>query len=427
MILLKLPFSLSDAALQGLPGEIVKRVAPFTEADPAALLVQTLSFFGCAIGCKPHFMIGRDYHALKVYPTIVGATSKARKGSSSSIIRSIFEAADSTIRPRIRTGVSSGEGIIHAVRDASRREKNITRNGKVQNVVEEDCGVGDKRLLIYEPEFARLLKVSWRQGSTRSPVIRDCYDSTTLQIANKNTPETATDVQVVIIAHITMRELLRDLNEIEMQNGFANRFIWMFVHRRQHLPLGPKIPDKIIDELGAKVSTRLFSASRVGEMMRSKRATTLWVKEYDRLEEDGDSLVDAVLARAAAQVVRLACIYALMDDSRTVLERHLRAALALWQYSEDSVHHIFDDGSDDWLADRIVKCLESHPGGQSTTDFHRMTNNNIPGDRIQATLAKLISENRIASTHRPSTGGGKPTTIWTLNQAEVKELGSLDS
>ena len=42
--------SLGERAFHGLAGEFVKVLSPHTEADPAALLVQTLVAFGAAVG-----------------------------------------------------------------------------------------------------------------------------------------------------------------------------------------------------------------------------------------------------------------------------------------------------------------------------------------------------------------------------------------
>ena len=55
------PEQLKPEALYGLAGDIVKAIAPRTEADPAALLLQTLVNFGNVVGAGPHWMheIGR--------------------------------------------------------------------------------------------------------------------------------------------------------------------------------------------------------------------------------------------------------------------------------------------------------------------------------------------------------------------------------
>ena len=50
---------LSPLACHGLAGEFVRLIAPFTEADPVALLVHFLVFFGNLLGRQPHYCISR--------------------------------------------------------------------------------------------------------------------------------------------------------------------------------------------------------------------------------------------------------------------------------------------------------------------------------------------------------------------------------
>lgn len=49
--------------------------------------------------------------------------------------------------------------------------------------------------------------------------------------------------------------------------------------------------------------------------------------------------------------MRLACIYALLDESREVKAVHLQAGLAVWKYREASACYIFGDALGDPLAD----------------------------------------------------------------------------
>jgi hypothetical protein len=59
---------------------------------------------------------------------------------------------------RIVHGLSSGEGLIWAVRDPIFRSERDKQTGQVDEV-KVDNGVDDKRLLVTETEFAQALKV----------------------------------------------------------------------------------------------------------------------------------------------------------------------------------------------------------------------------------------------------------------------------
>ena len=106
-------------AYHGLAGRIVDAIAPHTESDPVALLTQLLVFFGNAIGRGPHFMVEADRHALNLYLVLVGGTSKGRKGTSLGHVRRLFERCDPQWADGcVTSGLSSGDGLIWAVRDS---------------------------------------------------------------------------------------------------------------------------------------------------------------------------------------------------------------------------------------------------------------------------------------------------------------------
>lgn len=71
-------------------------------------------------------------------------------------------------------------------------------------------------------------------------------------------------------------------------------------------------------------------------MKRDDEARTLWWGIYEVLSEGKPGLLGAVISRAEAQVMRLSCLFALLDCSLVVRKPHLEAALAVWRYSEDS-------------------------------------------------------------------------------------------
>jgi hypothetical protein len=89
------PPTLADPALYGLAGLVVRSLAPHTEADPAAILLQFLAAFGNLVGPAPHCLVGSTRHGLNLFVVLVGELSKARKGTSWRQLSSLFTEADS--------------------------------------------------------------------------------------------------------------------------------------------------------------------------------------------------------------------------------------------------------------------------------------------------------------------------------------------
>jgi hypothetical protein len=214
----------------GLVGEVVRAIEPHTEADPIAILIQYLAFFGNAAGRGPHFRIEGDRHFTVLNAVLVGQTAKSRKGTSAGRVREIFKVADEEWESqRIKSGLSSGEGLINELRDPVEKEG---EDGP--ELV--DAGVDDKRLMILEAEFAGPLTVTRRHGNILSRVVRDAWDGRDLAVLVKNKPTRASGAHISIVGHITADELRTSLDRTSMANGYANRFLFACVPPR---PLAP--------------------------------------------------------------------------------------------------------------------------------------------------------------------------------------------
>ncbi|MGH9338311.1 MAG: hypothetical protein ACRD1R_01660 [Acidobacteriota bacterium] len=184
------------AALYGLAGDIVRAIEPHTEADPAALLVQMLTMYGSVIGRDAYFPVQSDRHHCNIFSCLVGNTAKGRKGTSQAHIMRVFRDVDEIwAQDCVVHGLSTGEGLIWAVRDAIDETKPVRSKGRYTGESETttvDYGITDKRLLVIESEFARLLNVMQRDSNTLSAVIRQAWDSGDLRTMTKASPARAT-------------------------------------------------------------------------------------------------------------------------------------------------------------------------------------------------------------------------------------------
>lgn len=145
--------------------------------------------------------------------------------------------------------------------------------------------------------------------------------------------------------------------------------------------------------------------------MGGESAKEKWREVYGPLSEGKPGLFGAVVGRAEAQVVRLASIYAVMDKSRTIELPHLEAALALWQYAEESARYIFSDATGDPVADNIAEALKAAGDkGGSRTEIRDLFGRNKSADRIAAALGSLLRLGRVLK--KSVATGGKPAERW---------------
>src|SRR5215510_2642719 len=369
-------------AFFGLPGRIVDAIDPYTEADSMAILSNTMVMFGNVIGRGPYFPVEYTKHHTNLNIGQTGKTSKGRKGTGNSTPKHMIGEVDTGwAKTCVKSGLSSGEGLIFNIRD------DRTVMGKLVP------GATDKRLMLIEEEFAQGLKVMTREGNVLSPTLRDAWDGKDLQPLTRSDPIRASDPHVSIIGHITEMELRKHLKEVEMSNGLANRFIWLHIERSKIIPSPRGVPPALLAPLIDELRTAVQFASTVGEMVRDPDAEDLWADEYPLLSEGKPGLSGAITSRAEAQVLRLSMLYALMDCSATIKVPHLQAALAFWDYSEQSVSLIFDDLLGDPNVDRVWDYLRTL-GKLSRSTMHNVLGRNASTEEIDRITGVLLTLGR---------------------------------
>ena len=404
------PSPLAEEAFHGLAGEIVKRIAPETESDPAALLFQFLTAFGNAVGPHgPHFMHERTRHTARQFIALAGKSAKARKGTSWDNIKAIFEQADLNWYRKCRvSGLGSGEGLVNRVRDAE-----TTTDDHGTQV--EKKGAEDKRCLVNESELASVLSVSGREGSTLSAVLRNAWDSGELQILVRNDPTRATGAHISVIGHITVEELTERLANNDLFNGFANRFLWVLVKRARLLPDGGTLTDDDFAQMGLQVNQALDRARMIGRLTRSPDAARLWHDGYARLSDDRPGKFGAVTSRAEAQVLRLSITYALLDGTTEIQVCHLRAALECWRYCQDSALFIWGDKLDNQTAETIRQALaEAGADGLTKTEINKLFHGHTEAKAMAAALETLKGYGMVEAVPQEASGPGAKATSFRL-------------
>lgn len=405
---------LDPLALRGILGDLVRAIEPHSEADPAALLIQALAAYGNVLNRGPHFRAEADAHHMNLFAALVGDTSKGRKGTSWGHIRRIFALVDPDwTSQRVMSGLSSGEGVIWAVRDPITKEEPVRERGKPTGeyqTVLTDPGVEDKRLFVLESEFASTLRVMARDGNTLSAVIRQAWDVGDLRTMTRNSPAQATGAHISIIVHITRDELCRLIEATEASNGFCNRFLWLCVRRSKTLPEGGHFDETTLGPLIQQLSRAVQFGRGAGELSRDDATREMWRTVYPALSDGKPGLLGAVTGRSEAQVMRLASLYAIQDMSYVVLPAHLTAALALWEYCEASARYIFGQRLGDPMADELLSALRSHQDGMTRTEIRDWFGRNRRANEIERALSVLARQGLARKDMAQS--GGRPVERW---------------
>jgi hypothetical protein len=391
---------LLEAAKYGIAGEVVRLVGPYTEADPAAILVQLLSALGNYAGPFTKLRIGELRHPARLNVILVGATSKARKGTSWGLVERFLDAADEKYLLKCMVnGAASGEGLIAC----------FTNNKS------------EKRRFLIEEEFSAVLAKMRIDTSTLSQVIRQSFDRERLSVTTRNKPLFANGAHLSVVGHITAEELSERLQQVEIHNGFANRFLWIRAERSRPQAITEEIPlnqkKAVVDDL----QRSLTSIKVQRDVSLADDSKEYWVHLYNDLSEDaeGDEC-SKFLDRAEAIIPRIALIYALGDGADAIRVPHLEAAYALWQYSCRCVETLFGGEQLSSSAKRVLSVLTYE--WQAKTVVTDLLGRHIYGEKLTSAIKELVSHD-IAETMLEDTGGRKRTLVRRIRieQSEVSE------
>lgn len=264
----------------------------------------------------------------------------------------------------------------------------------------------EKRLLIFEDELSAVLRVMTRHSNTLSTTLRHAWDGRTLQVMRRDSPVRVSDAHIAINAQTTQHDLDRYLGMTDIFNGFANRFLWACVQRSKFLPEGGGLTKTQIRSLALRIKRSVDFARQQNELKLSEHALRLWKRTYPTLTRDVTGLVGAATSRAEAQVRRISLIYALMDRSKVVRTKHLKAALAVWRFCEESARVIFGGRSLLAVEDKILVIVKQYPKGCTRTQINEALQHHVRSHLITQALQRL-KENKYVRSRRRKTGGRK--------------------
>lgn len=392
--------SLEDDAWPGILGEIRSELSGKTEADPNAVLMQLLVFFGNAMGRGPHILVERDRHAGNLFCVLVGESARGRKGTSLGLVRDLVAGLDPDWQTGSQgSGLSTGEGLIWPIRDP--RE---TKDG------DTDPGSSEKRLCCIESEFGRTLRVFKRPDNILSALLRDGWDGRPMRIMTKTDPVWCREPHISIAGHITRDELRELISGVDIFNGLGNRFLWCGVRRGPRLPFGGSYN---LERFRPRLVGALETGKQLGRMdFADGDARQFWNEIYcHELAEDFGGVAGALTARAEAQTLRLALVFSIIGGAAGIRTQDLAAGLAVWRFCRESAVWAFGqrDQVDDSRAAKIVTALsEAGPDGLTGTQirdlFHRPRDARLWRDPLDSLVAlgTVRAEKETAAIGRPT-------------------------
>jgi Bifunctional DNA primase/polymerase, N-terminal/Primase C terminal 2 (PriCT-2) len=243
--------------------------------------------------------------------------------------------------------VSSGEGLVYAIRDPGFAQG---PRGRVP-----DPGVDNKCLMIDQDEFGATLAAIMRSGSTLSATMRTLWDCRPVGSATKTSPTYCKEPYTTLSASITPSELMGRMfdkhdTSSSADNGFGNRPLYLWVKRDKYVSHPKATPD--LTEMMEEVARNILHVYEVlkpkGAFLStpigwSREAYDLYDREYrriDKLQDGASANAGKLLVRLAVYTRKIATILSVVNGEYEISIGALEAAISWVEYAAGTINAI---------------------------------------------------------------------------------------
>lgn len=364
-----------DTMLYGLIGKIAKVGAHGKGLHPAPIALAVMTWLSAAVSPRIKIPVGDCLHPARLFSVHVGRSATGGKGDSIALLKKIIAYLDAKypqLTPMFHAGgLSTREGLALKLHDG------YEEKGK------EIPAVLDKRLMIVESEFVKLLKLGKNDTNSILAVIRELWDyGGSIQPLTKTTPIRSTKPHISIYGNITPDELKATINVNEIYGGTVNRFLFLFAERLEMVAFPQETPENLVMAMAEDVAEVILWAKATYGTGRddndcpvvnlAEDAKELWEHEFPRLMvRFGTSVVAEATNRRAPYALRIALLFAITDRSLVITAKHLTAAIAWVDASAQTAEYLFGTPSNKGKVNpehkkKLLTFLQARPNREAT-------------------------------------------------------------
>ena len=176
------------------------------------------------------------------------------------------------------SGLSSGEGLIQKVSDRKYEDKEGNRQTEV----------AEKRVYVVEPEFSKVLSHCRREGNILSPRF-SARHSTAATFWRPDSQSVVGERGTYDHRAYRAGRVGARFSDIDMANGFGNRFLWFYSKSDKMLPDARRSPARSSRSLPSD-SAPCCHSQKQRRIEKDEEATKIWCQVYPYLRTDKPGL-----------------------------------------------------------------------------------------------------------------------------------------
>jgi hypothetical protein len=365
------PIAPADVAFGGLLGQLVDAMAQGNDASRVALMGSAVAFAGALVPGAGYWA-GR-LQTTSPYVCLVGESGVGRKGTAMLRTFDVFaHVLERDIVARtVLDGVASGEGLISAMAGTQAKYP-------AQRTAH----------LLFEEEFARVLAIRGREGSTLDTTLRQMFDGGPASNHRADARKVVNPPYwLPALVAITPAELRDRLEGTALTSGSGNRWLYLPVTKRtgdvaQDEGFGPA--DVVTLELQRALMEAAGPARAHGaDATKVPADVSSTLREYgDWLASVSVGLAGDLSRRLPVLALRVALVHAAVERASAVSRAQLDRALALTEYARAGLGWVFGATAGSPDARHLLRQLQAAGGRMSR---------NMATQRVLRDQAKLTA------------------------------------
>lgn len=350
--------------------------AESTEACNEFLFNAYLVAIGCVIGRRMNIRSSLRLHA-NFYTVNVGMSGRSRKTTAQGFLIDLLEMVQCGAFPL--HGISSPEGLIMV----------LSQNEKVLVVLNE----------------IKSFFIKGAQESTRGliPKLTELYDCPKkVSIPTKKDPITVENPFICMISSTTREWFHNSIDPDDIRGGLAGRFLYFAGPDKAPNPW-PDIPNEILIEEAKQrlievaafhhTENRVYSSSA-----KARGVYDPWYRQMRTFEADNE-LLDAIGQRLHTHALKMAMIYAALDQTTDITVDHMEAAVAFADYQREVHKYVLEgigDSNEVKIEKKIVALLDRVGIFLTNREIQRRFHD-ITAERLKRSLQNLAAMGAISA------------------------------